>query len=50
MPDTFVIIFFVVVFTAVLTYIIPVGKYDVQEITYVATQVEFATGLVNPAK
>ena len=34
MPDTFIIIFFVVVFAAVLTYIIPVGKYDIQEITY----------------
>jgi len=34
MPDTFIIIFFVVVLAAVLTYIIPVGKYDTQEITY----------------
>ena len=34
MPDTFIIIFFVVVFVAALTYIIPVGKYDTQEITY----------------
>ncbi len=34
MPDTFIIIFFVVVLAAALTYIIPVGKYDTKEITY----------------
>ena len=34
MPDTFVIIFFVVWLAAALTYIIPVGKYETQEITY----------------
>ncbi len=34
MPDTFIIIFFVVVFAAVLTYLIPVGKYDTHEIKY----------------
>jgi len=34
MPDTFIIIFLVVVFAAALTYIIPVGKYETQEITY----------------
>lgn len=34
MPDTFIIIFFVVLLAATLTYIIPVGKYETQEITY----------------
>lgn len=54
MPDTFIIIFFVVVFAAALTYIIPVVialGYDSITgifITYVATQVGFATGPVNP--
>ena len=29
MPDTYVIIFFVVVFAAMLTYIVPTGKFNV---------------------
>lgn len=29
MPDTYVIIFFVVVFAAMLTYLVPTGKFDV---------------------
>jgi len=32
MPDIFIIIFFVVVFAAALTYVIPVGKYNTQGI------------------
>ena len=35
MPDTFVIIFFVVLFASLLTYIVPVGKFEMQEVTYV---------------
>ena len=35
MPDTFVIIFFVVIFSSLLTYIVPVGKFEMQEVTYV---------------
>lgn len=33
-PHTFIIIFFVVVVCAALTYIIPMGQYDVQQVTY----------------
>lgn len=33
-PHTFVIIFFVVLFCALLTYLIPMGQYDTEEITY----------------
>lgn len=33
-PHTFVIIFFVVLVCAVLTYIIPLGQYDTYQITY----------------
>ena len=33
-PHTFVIIFFVVLVCAVLTYIIPMGQYDTYELTY----------------
>lgn len=34
MPDTYIIIFFVVVLAAILTHVVPVGKFDMQEVTY----------------
>ncbi|QZY54770.1 putative basic amino acid antiporter YfcC [Crassaminicella profunda] len=40
MPDTYVIIFFVVLFAALLTYLIPVGQFDTKDITYVYKGVE----------
>lgn len=39
-PDTYVIIFFVVLFAAVLTYIIPQGYYGTEDVTYVVDGVE----------
>jgi uncharacterized ion transporter superfamily protein YfcC len=33
-PDTFVIIFFVVVFAALLTYLVPVGRFETHQVTY----------------
>ena len=33
-PDTYVIIFFVVLLAAVLTYVIPQGFYETQDVTY----------------
>lgn len=39
-PDTYVIIFFVVLLAAVLTYIIPQGFYETQDVTYVVDGVE----------
>jgi len=33
-PDTYIIIFFVVILAAVLTYIVPVGKFDTKEVKY----------------
>ncbi|MFV0516433.1 MAG: putative basic amino acid antiporter YfcC [Aminipila sp.] len=39
-PDTYVIIFFVVLFAAILTYIIPQGFYSTEEVTYVVDGVE----------
>jgi uncharacterized ion transporter superfamily protein YfcC len=33
-PDTYVIIFFVVVFAALLTYLVPVGQFDTHAVTY----------------
>lgn len=34
MPDTYVIIFFVVVLAAILTHVVPVGKFEMQKVTY----------------
>ena len=34
MPDTYIIIFFVVVLAAILTYVVPQGRYQTEEITY----------------
>lgn len=39
-PDTYVIIFFVVLLAAVLTYIIPQGYYATEDVTYVVDGVE----------
>ena len=33
-PDTYVIIFFVVLFAALLTYLIPKGSFETKEVTY----------------
>ena len=34
MPDTYVIIFFVVIFAAILTHTVPVGKFQMEKVTY----------------
>lgn len=34
MPDTYIIIFFVVILAAILTYVVPVGKFEMQKVTY----------------
>ena len=39
-PDTYIIIFFVVCLAALLTYIIPQGFYETQDVTYVVDGVE----------
>ena len=40
MPDTYIIIFFVVALAALLTYVIPQGRYATQEVTYMMDGVE----------
>lgn len=35
MPDTYVIIFFVVIFAAILTHTVPVGKFQMEKVTYI---------------
>lgn len=39
-PDTYIIIFFVVCFAALLTYLIPQGMYQTQDITYMVDGAE----------
>ncbi|MBC2855164.1 putative basic amino acid antiporter YfcC [Cetobacterium sp. 2A] len=34
MPDTYIIIFFVVLFAAFLTYVVPVGNFDLHKVSY----------------
>lgn len=43
MPDTFVIIFFVVLLAGFLTHIVPVGSFDMQDITYTTSTGEEKT-------
>lgn len=46
MPDTFVIIFFVVLLAGFLTYVVPVGSFDMKEITYTTSSGEEKTKTV----
>lgn len=39
-PDTYIIIFFVVVFAALLTFLVPQGFYETEDITYMMNGVE----------
>jgi len=40
MPDTYVIIFFVILLAALLTYLVPVGSFDMEEMSYMYSGVE----------
>ncbi len=42
-PHTFIIVFFVVLFCAALTYIVPLGVYDVHDVTFVTDKGEEKT-------
>jgi len=48
MPDTYVIIFFVVLTAAVLTWIVPVGQFNTQEIKYMAGASEKTRNVLIP--
>ncbi len=48
MPDAFVILFFVVVLAAAMTYIVPAGYFETQEITKVIDGKEVTRTLINP--
>lgn len=39
-PDTYIIIFFVVVIAAVMTFLVPKGYYETEDVTYLMNGVE----------
>ena len=39
-PDTYIIIFFVVVLAAIVTFFVPKGYYETQDVTYMMNGVE----------
>ena len=49
MPDTLVIIFFVALAAMLLTYIVPVGSFDTQDIVYISDGVEKSRSVVDPS-
>ena len=48
MPHTYVIIFFVIVFAAVLTMFVPLGQYETREITYTQNGEEKSRTVLDP--
>ncbi len=48
MPHTFVIVFFVVLFSAILTFIVPVGMFQTEEITYTLNGEENTRTVIQP--
>ncbi len=40
MPDTLILIFFVGLFAAAMTYLIPVGQFDSQQVTFMVDGAE----------
>ena len=47
-PDTYIIIFFVVLFAALLTWTVPVGKFETHEITYIMGSSEKSRSVLVP--
>ncbi len=48
MPHTYVIIFFVILFAAVLTLFVPLGQYETKEITYMQNGEEKSRTVLDP--
>ncbi len=48
MPDTLVIIFFVAIAAAILTYFIPIGSFQTQDVNYVVDGVEKSRSVIDP--
>lgn len=47
-PDTYVIIFIVVLLAGLLTYLIPLGQFDTREVTYIHGQSEKTRTVLDP--
>jgi len=48
MPHTYIIIFLVILFAAVLTLFIPLGQYDTKEVTYIQNGAEKTRTVLDP--
>lgn len=48
MPDTLILIFIVGLFAAAMTYVIPVGQFDSQQVSFMADGVEKTRTVINP--
>ncbi|WP_418885837.1 putative basic amino acid antiporter YfcC [Enterovibrio paralichthyis] len=48
MPDTLILIFFVGLFAAAMTYLIPVGQFDSQQVTFMVDGAEKTRTVINP--
>ncbi|NOI27548.1 putative basic amino acid antiporter YfcC [Vibrio coralliilyticus] len=48
MPDTLVLIFIIGIFAAILTYFVPAGSFDSQEVAYIADGVEKTRSVIDP--
>ncbi|MEC4724764.1 putative basic amino acid antiporter YfcC [Shewanella sp. D64] len=48
MPDTLVLIFFVAVAAALLTYIVPTGSFQTQEVNYLVDGIEKSRSVIDP--
>lgn len=48
MPDTLILIFIVGIFAAILTYLIPAGQFDSQQVTYMMEGVEKTRTVIDP--
>ncbi len=49
MPDTLILIFFVGIFAAILTYLIPAGHFDNQQVSYVVDGAEKTRTVIDPS-
>lgn len=47
-PHTFIIIFFVVLLAGLMTYIVPKGQFETQDVTYVKDGEEQKKTVLNP--
>ncbi|WP_062665633.1 putative basic amino acid antiporter YfcC [Grimontia celer] len=48
MPDTLILIFFVGLFAAAMTYLIPIGQFDSQQVSFMVDGAEKSRTVINP--